>query len=310
MIKLFSGSANQELSQQISHLLKLPLAQAEIVRFGNSEVKVTIKEEVKLKTCVIIQPTSNPTDTHLIELLFFADALKRQEAKYIVGYLPYFGYARQNIQHREGECVSANVIIRFLESIGFNKIYTIDLHDEATAGVFSIPYKNLTAMPLLAEEIKRYLKKNISPTNVAIVSPDQGGVERARSFGKFFFGETNFHLAVIEKKRNLEKIHHSRALDLYGDITGKTAILVDDIVTSGGTLINASRLCLEKGAKKVLAAIVHHDFSNSAPQLIEESPIEKFFTTNTINLKPEQKFSKLKEISVAPLIAQELKNFI
>lgn len=310
MFKLFSGTANPQLSTEISRLLKLPLAKAEVVRFGNSEVRVTIQEDVKQATCVIVQPTSNPTDTNLMELFFFCDALRRQEAKYVVGYIPYFGYARQDIQHRVGECVSANVVIRFLESIGFAKIYTIDLHDEATEGVFSIPFKNLSALPLLAEKLKSHLRLLHDPTEVIIVSPDQGGVERARKFGQHFFGQSDFSIAVVEKKRLLEEIHQSISLDLYGEVKGKTAILVDDMTTSGGTLINAAKLCLKQGAKEVLAAVVHHDFTTDAHRRLENSPLKKFFTTNTIALKPEQKFPKLEEISIAPLIADELKNFI
>lgn len=310
MIKLFSGTANSSLSQEVSVILKLPLSKAEVIRFANSEVRVRIEENVKAATCVVIQPTANPTDQNLMELFFFCDALRRQEAKYVVGYIPYFGYARQDIQHRVGECVSANVVIRFLESIGFNKIYTIDLHDEATEGVFSIPYKNLTALPSLADSVRKYLGKNVSPAAVAVVSPDQGGVERARNFGKFLFGNEDFPLTVIEKKRDLAHIHKSKTLDLYGDVRGKTAILVDDMVISGSTLVPATDLCFKRGANHVLATIVHHDFSDSAHQIIENTKIEKFFTTNTIALKPSQKFTKLVEISAAPIIAEELKNFL
>lgn len=314
MLKLFSGSAHPKLTHEIAKLTNLPLSKAEVIRFGNSEVKVTIQEDVRQATCVVIQPTSNPTDTHLMELFLFCDALRRGEAKYVVSYIPYFGYARQNIQHRPGECVSANVVIRFLESIGFDKIYTIDLHDEATEGVFSIPFKNLTALPLLAKHIKNYLlSTNLNQSqlasSIAIISPDQGGIERARKFGESFFGQGNFPLVVIEKRRNLEKIHTSSALGLYGDVKGKIAILVDDIITSGGTLVNAANLCLVKKATEVLAAVVHHDFASDAPLRIQNSAIKKFFTTNTIALKNDQKFPKLEEVSIASLIAEELKNF-
>ncbi len=309
MLKLFAGSANSGLSQEVAGILGIRLSGAEVLRFGNSEVKVRIQEDVKRDTCIVIQPTANPTDTNLIELLFFCDALRRQEAKKVIGFIPYFGYARQDIQHRVGECVSANVVIRFIESIGFGKIYTIDIHDEATEGVFSIPFKNLTSLKILATELKNYLP-SISklPSDVAIVSPDQGGVERARKFGNFLFGDSklrNFSLTVIEKKRNLDEIHKSTALNLYGSVKGKVAVLVDDIVTSGGTLLNAAELCLARGASHVLAVIVHHDFSRGAPAKIQASKIARFFTTNTINLLEEQKFEKLHEVSVAPLIASE-----
>lgn len=309
MIKLFSGSANRKLSEEVSHLLHLPLSKAEVIRFDNSEVKVTIQENVKQDTCIVIQPTSNPTDTNLIELFFFCDALRRQEAKYVVGYIPYFGYARQDIQHRPGECVSVNVVIRFFESIGFSKIYTVDIHDEATEGVFSIPFKNLSALSLLANKVKKFLPKNYSQSTV-VASPDQGGVERTRNFGTYLFGRNGFPVVVIEKKRNLNALHQTIALDLYGDVKGKTVILIDDLVTSGRTLINAMELCFERGAKKVLAVVVHHDFTVNAPKRLQDSKLEKIFTTNTIALKPEQKFKKLEEISIAPLIAEEIRNFL
>ena len=158
-----------------------------------------------------------------------------------------------------------NVIIKFLESIGFYKVYTVNLHDEATEGVFSIPFKNINAFPVLATEIKKYMK-DVSVEKVAVVSPDHGGVERARKFSDVLFGHQNHTISVVEKKRDLEHIHKSVALDLYGDVKGKVAILVDDMITSGGTLIHAAQLCLDRGASKVLAAVVHHDFASDAAQ--------------------------------------------
>jgi ribose-phosphate pyrophosphokinase len=307
MIRIFSGSANHPLSQQVCQLVNLPLSQAEIIRFDNSETKVTIKEKVVNQTCIVIQPTANPTDTHLMELFYFCDALKRQEAKKVIAIIPYFGYARQNIQHREGECVSANVVIRFLEAIGFDKIYTIDLHDEATEGVFSIPFKNLSALPLLAQKIKHDLANNIN--EIAIVSPDQGGIERARKFSKALF-DNQPSLAVVEKKRNLEKAHQSQALDLYGNVKDKIVILIDDIITSGKTLVNAAQLCLDRGANKVYAVVVHHDFSKDAPQILQNSVIEKIYTTNSIELKTSQKIDKLEVISIAPIISEVIQQNI
>ncbi len=312
-MKIFSGSSNPKLTEEVLSLLKLKASKAQITRFKNSEVKVRILENVKNKTTVIIQSTSNPTDQNLMELFLFSDALRRQEADKIIGIIPYFGYARQDIQHLPGECVSANVVIRFLETLKFHKIYTIDLHDEATEGVFSIPFKNLSALPLLAEEIKKYLLQQgykIDEDSVAVVSPDQGGIERARRFGDYFFQNSPFIPVLVEKKRNLEKIHESKAIAFFGDVAGKTAIIVDDVATSGSTLLNAAELCKKNGAKRVLAAIVHHDFAPEAPEKIQNSEIDLFFTTNTIALHPDQKFPKLREISVAPLIAEELSEIL
>lgn len=312
MLKLFSGSANPQLSLQVSKLLDVSISKSEVVRFDNSEVRVSIKEKVKNSLCVVIQPTSNPTDTNLMELFFFADALKRNGAKEIIAIIPYFGYARQNREHLPGEAVSANVVIRFLEAVGFNAVYTVNLHDEGTEGIFSITFKNLNAFNILGREVAHYLKNNRNTEEVAIVSPDQGGVERAQVFAENFFHSNNVDIAVIEKRRNLEKIHQSKALNLYGEVKNKTCIIVDDIITSGGTLIHAAEFCLKRGAKRVIACIVHHDFSPTAPITLTppKNPIERIFTSNTIALKPEQRFSSLEEVSIAPLIAHEIKNLL
>lgn len=311
MFKLFSGTAHPTLSQDVAKLLGVPIAKSEVIRFGNSEVKVTINEEVKNSTCIVIQSTSNPTDTHIVELAFFCDALRRQEAKKVYGIIPYFGYAKQNMQHRPGECVSVNVVIRFFESIGFDKIYAFDLHDEATSGVFSIPFRNLSAFPLLAKHTRDYFSDLTNSTDLTdstvLVSPDQGAVEKVRNFGKVFFGTQNFHEAVIEKKRDLDTAHKAKPLDFYGEVQGKTALIVDDMIVSGSTILPAVDLCLERGAKEVYVAAVHHDFTKEAPKALQNSKLKKLFTTNTISLQKNQLFPKLEEISVSETIAQELK---
>lgn len=311
MLKLFSGTGNKPLTNKVAELLGIELSKAEIVRFDNSEVRVRIEEKVKNDVCVIIQPTANPTNSNLMELFFYCDALRRQEARKVIGIMPYFGYARQDIQHRVGECISANVIIRFLESIGFDKIYTFDLHDEATEGVFSIPFKNMSALPLLADEVKKYLKiDKPSPKEIRIISPDQGGIERARKFGEHFYGNEFFSIDVIEKKRDPNAIHQAHALNLYGDVKGKTGILIDDIITSGRTLVTAAELCVVSGATRVLAAVVHHEFSENSIEKIKKSTIEKFFSSDSIVLPEAMRFDKLDEISIASVIADELKTFL
>jgi len=319
VFKLFTGSGNPKLGKQISKLINISLSPAEIIRFDNSEVRVTIQERVKNDTAVIIQPTSNPTDTNLMELFFFADALKRNGAKEIIAFIPYFGYARQNREHRQGEAVSMNVINRFLEVIEINKVFTINLHYDASERFFSIPFKNLSALSILGRKVTYYLKNNKSKEDVVIVSPDQGGLERARNFFNLFFSEVTgkqgrlndySRIAVIKKKRDLDHIHQSRALALYGDVKNKTCILVDDIITSGRTLINAADFCLKKGAKRVIACVVHHDFSPEAPPILSQSRIEKIFTSNTITLTAIQKFPQLCEISIASLIASEIKKLV
>ncbi len=304
MIKLFSGTNSHALAKKISDLSSISLAKAEITRFKNSEVRVRILEKVNDQTCAVIQAISQPTDENLMEFLFFCDALKRSEAKKVIAIVPYFGYARQNIQHRDGEDVSTHVVIKLLETVGFDEVWTIDIHDEGTQGIFSVPLKHFSVLSILANEVKTFLGNR---DNVVIASPDQGGVERGRTFAEAFFGNTQQELVVIEKKRDLEHIHESKAIRIYGDVKDKTVILVDDIATSGRTLLNAAELCFSHGAKRLLAAVVHHDFSPDAPQKIQDSRIEKFFTTDTIPLRSDQSFPELQELTVAPLLAEELK---
>ncbi|MCX7881153.1 MAG: ribose-phosphate pyrophosphokinase [Patescibacteria group bacterium] len=310
MIKIFSGSANPQLAAKISDILKIPLSKSQITRFDNSEFKVRVLEKVKDKTCFLIQSTSNPTDTNLMELFFFADVLRKNAAKEIIAIIPYFGYARQNREYLPGESVSVNVVIRFIEAIGFKAVYTVNIHDEATAGIFSIKFKNINAFEILAPKIKKYLSQKNIDNKVIIVSPDQGGIKRAHNFSDVFFNGQTKDIAVIEKKRSLEVIHQSKALNLYGEVKNKTCIIVDDIITSGNTLVNAAEFCLKKGAKRVIACVVHHDFSPKAKDVLSKSPIEKIFTTNSIALKPEQHFKQLEETSIAPLIAKEIKEIV
>ena len=309
-LKIFSGTSNKQLSETVAEEMNLKLAKVEVTRFGNSEVRVRIEEDVKHDTCVVIQSTANPTDTNLMELYLMCDALRREEARRVIGVVPYFGYARQNIQHRPGECVSVNVVIRFMEAIGFHKVYTCTLHDEATEGVFNIPFRNLSPFPIMAQEVKNYIEQKgitVSPESVSVISPDQGGIERARHFGEDLFGAVPFQISVTEKKRDLEHIHQSKALDLYGDVQGKMVVIVDDVATSGSTLMNAAEAALEKGATGALAAIVHHDFSEGTPEKLQESKLDRFFTTNTIGLKDNQTFEKLHEVNISSLIANELR---
>ncbi len=307
-MKLFSGSANTSLSTKVSELLSVPLSKSTLTTFGNSEIKVRIEEPVKGETCIVIQPTSNPTNNSIIELCFYCDALKREEAEKVIGIIPYFGYAKQNLQHVPGECVSANVIVNFLQTIGFDKVYAFDLHDEATAGVFEIPFRNLSAFPYLATQIAQEFKtQGINLSDVVLLSPDQGAVEKVRHFGKAFFGTEDFHEASIEKQRNQYVTDETKPMELYGNVEGKIVLIVDDMVVSGGTIINAADLCLEKGATAVYSAAIHHDFTIDAPKKLQDSHIKKFYTTDSIALRTDQAFEKLQEFTLAGLIAEEIR---
>lgn len=308
MIKIITGTSCVKLSEEVSKLLNIKLSKVEVVRFDNSETRVRIVDDVKENDVYIIQSASNPTDVNYMELFFAGDALKRSEAKKITAIIPYLGYARQNIQHRTGENVSANVIVKFLETVGFDEVILFDIHDEATLGIFSIPTVHLSALGQLAENVLRFLK-NVS-SDVVVATPDQAGVERARFFSQTLFKNKSEDIVVVEKKRDLDKLHQSKAVEVFGDVKNKTVILVDDIVTSGNTLINAANLVIKNGAKKVYAAVVHADFSPDAVTKIEESIIEKLFTTNTITLKDNKISNKIEVISVAEIISKEIKKRI
>lgn len=309
-MKLFSGTAHPVLAEELSKLLQLPLAKAEVIRFGNSEVKVTIQEDVQGEDCIIVQPTANPTDTNLMELLLFCDALKREEAKKITAIIPYFGYARQNAQHRTGESISMQVVIKMLQAVEVDEIFVCTLHEEASAGMFPMSFHNLNGLNALVKPVADFIHADAS-SNIVAVTPDQEGVERARIFAdelQALTGVTGINVAVTEKRRDLNNAHHSEALDLHGEVKDATCIIVDDIITSGGTVINSAKLCLERGAKQVICAITHSDFAPDSPEKLQNSPIAKFFTTNTISLKEEHIFPKLEVISVASLIAEKMKS--
>ncbi|MFA6005960.1 MAG: ribose-phosphate pyrophosphokinase [Patescibacteria group bacterium] len=303
---VFSGSSSPELAARFAGLNNFAIGSHKVVRFANSEVKVTVEQNVHDVDCFIVLSTSNPTDMHVMELAFTVDALKREGAGEITCVIPYFGYARQNIQHLPGECVSAHVVIRLLESLKVNKVIVVDLHDEGTAGVFSIPFRSISVLPYLASRIYENLGITAyTESSVVIASPDQGGIERARKFAEAFYKNLKgYDLVTVEKKRNLANIHDSKAMELYGDVQGKTVIFVDDIATSGGTIIHASELALSKGAKEVYAAVVHPDFGPGIPEKIQVSTLTRFFTTNTIektveDLKP---YSKIEVIDISEVL--------
>ena len=299
---LFPLSHSLELGKKIAELNGWEVGKSETVHFANSEIRTTVLSSVKDKNCVLVQATSNPTNEALIELLFMADSLRRGGAASIEAIIPYFGYARQNIQHRAGECVSAHVVINMLESLGIGKVSVVDIHDEGTGGIFQVPFANLSAYSELAPQI--YQDLNLSAENEAdcvIGSPDQGGVERARAFAKLFYkANPETDTIVVEKKRDLNAIHESKAVELFGNVKGKHVILVDDVATSGKTIMNAAKMCLDAGATAVSAAVVHADFAIGVPRLLEESLLTSFYTTNTIE-KPLEDLSQYGKIKVVDI---------
>ena len=281
---IFSGSSSPKLCQEIARKNDFILGKLVKQDFANSEIKVRVETDVKDRDTLVVQALSNPTNDNLVELLFTVDALRRERAKSVTLIIPYFGYARQNIQHTKGECVSMNVVVRMLESLKVDKVITLDIHDEASAGIFNIPFSNISALPLLAKNIYKFnnLDKT-TETQFVIGTPDQGGVERARFFANNFYQHhKNMETIVVEKKRDLSKVHVSTAVEIFGNVKNKKVLLVDDIATSGSTIINAANMCLENGALEVSAAIVHPDFALGVAEKLGSSNLTNFFTTNSI----------------------------
>jgi ribose-phosphate pyrophosphokinase len=297
---VFSGSSNAPLASAIADELSLPLGKLEIIRFADSECRVRILEDVEDKVVFIIQSLANPVDENVMEFLLLADAIKRGEAKKVIAVVPYHGYARQDRIHRKGECLSAYVIAKLIESVGFDKIITVEMHNESIIGFFRIPIFHLQgsmAFEHIASDIQG---------EMVVVTPDAGALKRAQKFAEVIGAP----LALIEKKRDLDKPHTLLSMKVVGDIKGKTAIIIDDVIVTGGTLVNAAHLLKEKGAKQVIAAATHADFVGGADKILKDAPLDQVWVTDTIYIPPDKKFSKLKVVPSAPLIASEMKKMI
>lgn len=295
--KLFSGTANRALAEKVASELNLKLGKLEIVRFADSEVRVRVEEKVINQTCFVLASLSNPVDTHLVELCLIIDALKQNEAGKIIAVIPYFGYARQDKAHRQGEGVSARVMAKLIEASGVNKIITIDLHSDAVASFFNVPLIHLFGLSIFLSEIKK------EKGDLIVVAPDAGGAKRAQKFAE----DLNCPLALIEKKRNLEKMHTLDSLKIIGEVEGKTCILPDDVIVGGGTAVGAAELLKKEGAKKVIVCATHADFVQGTKEKLEGSEIDQVMVSDTIPLQPEGYFPKLKIISVAGLLTEEIR---
>ncbi|MBI3379282.1 ribose-phosphate pyrophosphokinase [Candidatus Gottesmanbacteria bacterium] len=298
--KIFSGNSNTLLAREIAKQLGQTLSKVEIIRFADSECRVRIEEDVVDQDVFIIQSVSNPVDENLMELLLLGDAVKRGEARKVIAVLPYHGYARQDRVHRMGECLSASVVTKLIESIGFDKLITVELHSDAISGFFKIPLIHLSGLSLFKEEIEK------NKDDVVIVSPDAGAAKRAQSFAEML----DLPLSYIEKKRDLNQAHKIISMKVVGDVKDKRAFIVDDVIVSGGTLINAAYLLKQKGAKQVIAAATHADFVGGADKILQDSPIDKIWVTDTIPVHEDRRFAKLTVFPIASIIASAMKKMI
>ncbi len=296
-LKIFTGNANPTLAQAVADELGIPLGDILVGRFSDGEVRVQIRENVRGADVFIIQPTCPPVNENLMELLIMIDAFKRASAAKVVAVIPYYGYARQDRKVRPREPISAKLVANLLTVAGADRILSIDLHAGQIQGFFDIPVDNLPAGPLLA----RYLRdKGLSNENVVVVSPDVGGVERATLFARMIQGG----LAIFAKHR--PDVNKSEMVAIIGDVKGKRAILVDDIVDTAGTITQAAAALIEEGAAEVYACCTHPVLSGPAVERLKESPIKELVVTDTIPLPPEKQFDRLKVLSIAPLLAKAI----
>ena len=296
-MKLLSCNSNLALSEEIATILNIPLTKASIKKFSDEEIFVEVNENVRGQDVYVIQSTSKPANDNLVELLVCVDALKRASAKQITAVIPYFGYARQDRKPGPRTPISAKLVANLITKSGADRVLTIDLHAGQIQGFFDIPVDNLYAAPILLEDIK----KNYDLDRTVIISPDVGGVVRAR----YIANRLNIGLAIVDKRREAANI--SEVLNIIGDVKEKNCILIDDIVDTAGTLTNAGEALLNIGAKTVSAYVSHGVLSGNALDKIKKSVLTEIVTTNTISSLLSEDKNKIRRLSVAPLIAEAVK---
>ena len=296
-MKLLACNSNLALSEEIATTLNIPLTKASIKKFSDEEIFVEVNENVRGQDVYVIQSTSKPANDNLVELLVCIDALKRASAKQITAVIPYFGYARQDRKPGPRTPISAKLVANLITKSGADRVLTIDLHAGQIQGFFDIPVDNLYAAPILIEDIK----KNYDLDRTVIISPDVGGVVRAR----YIANRLNIGLAIVDKRREAANI--SEVLNIIGDVKEKNCILIDDIVDTAGTLTNAGEALLNVGAKTVSAYVSHGVLSGNALEKIKKSVLTEMVTTNTISSLLSEDRNKIRRLSVAPLIAEAVK---
>ncbi|HEY1709967.1 MAG TPA: ribose-phosphate pyrophosphokinase [Rhizomicrobium sp.] len=297
-MKLLAANSNRALADAIGQYLKLPNTKAVVRRFADMEVFVEIQENVRGEDMFVIQSTSYPANDHLMELLIVIDALRRSSARRITAVIPYFGYARQDRKVGPRTPISAKLVANLITNAGADRVLTVDLHAGQIQGFFDIPTDNLFAMPVIVKDIEEYL----GTKNLMVVSPDVGGVVRARALAKRLGAD----LAIVDKRR--ERAGESEVMNIIGDVSGRSCVLIDDIVDSGGTICNAAAALLDEGAKDVCAYATHGVLSGGAVARIRESKLKSMVVTDSIAATEEvRKCEKIRRISIAPLIGEAIR---
>ena len=294
--RIFTGNANPDLAREIAAYLGTTLGDAVINRFNNGEIQAMINESVRGKDVFIVQPTCGPiVNDNIMELLIMADAFKRASANHIIAVIPFYGYARQDRKARGREPITAKLMADILQCAGVTRVLTIDLHAAQIQGFFNIPLDHMPAAPVLADYIKQ---KNLK--DMIVVSPDLGGVSRARVFAE----RLSCGLAIIDKRRPEPGV--AEVMNLIGSVEGKTAIMVDDIVDTAGSLTEGAKALMKFGAKEVYACCTHPVLTDPAISRIASSEVSELVVTNTIPLPPAKKHSKIKVLSIAPILAETM----
>ena len=295
-LRIFTGNANPDLAREIAAYLGTTVGDSVVNRFNNGEIQVMINESVRGKDIFIVQPTCGPiVNDNVMELLIMADAFKRASANHITAVIPYYGYARQDRRARGREPITAKLMADLLETAGITRVVTIDLHAAQIQGFFNIPFDHMPGGPLLAEYIK---EKNLE--NMVVVSPDLGGVSRARGFAEIL----NAPMAIIDKRRPEPGV--AEVMNLIGNVEGKNCILVDDMVDTAGSLTEGARALKKFGANEIYACCTHPILTDPALSRIAQSDITELVVTNTIPLAPAKKHPKIKVLSIAPILAETI----
>lgn len=293
-LQIFTGNAHPALAAAICQELEADLGRAIVSKFKNGETRVKLDENVRGADVFVVQPTSEPVNDYIMELLLMIDSLRRASADRITAVIPYYGYAKQEKKTSGREPISAKLVANLLTTAGANRVLTVDLHSAAIEGFFDIPVDHLRGTPLLARAFRAKVSGDI-----VVVSPDAGGVSRAQDFRTRAKGS----LAIISKQR--PDADKTEVIDIVGDVDGKTAVIVDDMISTGGTLVEAAKLLKSRGAEKIYVCATHGIFAGDALQLIDESDIDELFVTDTIPL-PENYPGSVSVVSVAPLLAEAI----
>jgi ribose-phosphate pyrophosphokinase len=295
-LKIISGSANPTLAEEVAKILKTPLTEVEIKRFNDGEIYVRVLESVRGADVYVIQPTCSDANLNLMELLIMIDALKRASPSRITAVVPYFGYARQDKKIKPREPITAKLVTKMIETAGTDRLITFDLHSPQLQGYFDIPSDNLDLFPIFAEYIKNKKLKN-----VVVVAPDVGATVRTRLMAKIL----NAPLAIIDKRRPKPGV--AEVENVVGDVKGKTAIIIDDIIDTAGTIAAASSILKKFGAKDIYVFATHAVLSGPAVKRLEEAPIKEVVLTNSIPIPDEKRIPKIKIISLAGLLSETIK---